>query len=161
MAAKKKKKDKNTGNVAAQNRRARHDYHIAETIEAGLMLLGSEVKSLRNGQASIGEAYATEEHGELWLINAYIPEYSGASAFGHEPRSKRKLLVHRREMGKLQAAVQRKGMTLVPMKIYFNERGIAKILLGLGEGKKHHDKRQSTKERDWSRQKARLMRDKG
>ncbi|MBT6095841.1 MAG: SsrA-binding protein SmpB [Rhodospirillaceae bacterium] len=161
MAGKNKNKGKSSGNVAAQNRRARHDYLIQETIEAGIMLLGSEVKSLRDGKASIGEAYATEEHGELWLINAYIPEYSGASAFGHEPRGKRKLLVHRREMGKLLAAQQRKGMTLVPMKIYFNDRGIAKVLLGLGEGKKHHDKRQSTKERDWDRQKSRLMRDKG
>ena len=161
MAGKNKNKGKATGNVAAQNRRARHDYHILETIEAGLVLSGSEVKSLREGRASIGEAYASEEHGELWLLNAYIPEYKGASTFGHEPRGKRKLLVHRRELNKLQAAVQRKGMTLVPMKIYFNDRGFAKILLGLGEGKKLHDKRQSMKDRDWGRQKARLMREKG
>lgn len=162
MAAKKSKKTKGmTGNVAAQNRRARHDYHIVETLEAGLMLKGSEVKSLREGRASIGEAYATEENGELWLRNAYIPEYPGAANFGHEPRAARKLLVHRRELAKLLAAQQRKGMSLVAMKIYFNDRGIAKILLGLGEGKKHYDKREAVKERDWGRQKARLMIDRG
>lgn len=159
MATAKSKKP--VGNVAAQNRRARHDYHIEETVEAGIVLKGSEVKSLRQGRASIGEAYATEEQGELWLRNAYIPEYAGAASFGHEPRSPRKLLVHRRELAKLLAAQQRKGMTLVAMKIYFNERGIAKVLLGLGEGKKHHDKRETTKQRDWGRQKARLMREKG
>jgi SsrA-binding protein len=158
MAAKKDK----TSNVAAQNRRARHDYAILETVEAGIVLKGSEVKSLREGRASIGEAFATEEGGELWLRNAYIPEYAGTNkVFGHEPRGARKLLVHRREMAKLAAAQQRKGMTLVPLKIYFNNRGIAKVLLGLGEGKKHHDKRQAVKDRDWGRQKARLMREKG
>ena len=154
------KKKNAAGNVAAQNRRARHDYLIHETIEAGIMLRGSEVKSLREGRGSIGEAYAAEEHGELWLRNAFIPEYAGTNkAFTHEPRSPRKLLVHRRELAKLAAAQQRKGMTLVPLKIYFNERGIAKVLLGLGEGKKHHDKREASKERDWGRQKARLLRD--
>jgi len=160
MAAKKDKKS--TGNVAAQNRRARHDYAILETLECGIVLMGSEVKSLREGRASIGESFASEEDGELWLRNAYIPEYAGTNkVFSHEPRGPRKLLVHRREMAKLAAAQQRKGMTLVPLKIYFNDRGIAKVLLGLGEGKKHHDKRQSLKERDWGRQKARLMREKG
>ena len=159
MAAKTKKNT--TRNVSAQNRRARHDYHITETLEAGLALKGSEVKSLREGKASIGEAYATEERGELWLRNAYIPEYFGASAFGHQPRGPRKLLVHRREFHKLLASVQRKGMTLVPLKIYFNDHGIAKVLLGIGEGKQRHDKRQTLKERDWGRQKARLMREKG
>ena len=126
-----------------------------------MILKGSEVKSLREGRASIGEAYATEERGELWLRNAYIPEYFGASAFGHEPRGPRKLLVHRREMHKLLSSVQRKGMTLVPLKIYFNDRGIAKVLLGIGEGNQRHDKRDTLKERDWGRQKARLMREKG
>jgi SsrA-binding protein len=162
MAGKNKgKKDKLSVGVAAQNRRARHDFLITETVEAGLMLRGSEVKSLREGKASIAEAYAAEEGGELWLLNAYIPEYSGASAFGHEPRSKRKLLVHRRELAKLTASTERKGMSLVPLKIYFNDRGIAKVQLGLGEGKKHHDKRQALKDRDWGRQKARLMREQG
>ncbi|MEK9754372.1 MAG: SsrA-binding protein SmpB [Rhodospirillaceae bacterium] len=156
------KSNKNAGNVAAQNRRARHDYLIHETLECGIMLKGSEVKSLREGRASIAEAYAVEEQGELWLRNAFIPEYAGTNkAFTHEPRGARKLLVHRRELAKLAQAQQRKGMTLVPMKIYFNERGIAKVLLGLAEGKKHHDKREATKERDWGRQKARLMRERG
>jgi SsrA-binding protein len=159
MAAKKNKKA--SDGIAAQNRKARHDYHIVETLEAGLMLKGPEVKSLREGRASIGEAYAAEEHGELWLRNAYIPEYSGASTFGHEPRGARKLLVHRRELSKLLNAVSRKGMTLVPLKIYFTDRGIAKVLIGIGEGKRQHDKRQTSKERDWNRQKNRLMRDKG
>ena len=160
MAASKTKKT--VGNVAAQNRRARHDYLIHETLEAGIMLNGSEVKSLREGRGSIGEAYASEEQGELWLRNAYIPEYGSTNkVFGHEPRGARKLLVHRRELAKLAQAQQRKGMTLVPLKIYFNERGIAKVLIGLGEGKKHHDKRDATKERDWNRQKARLLREKG
>jgi SsrA-binding protein len=160
MAASKPKKA--AGNVAAQNRRARHDYLIHETIEAGIVLKGSEVKSLREGRGSIGEAYASEEDGELWLRNAFIPEYAGTNkAFTHEPRGARKLLVHRRELAKLAIAQQRKGMTLVPLKIYFNESGMAKVLLGLGEGKKHHDKREATKQRDWSRQKARLMREQG
>ncbi|MAH83616.1 MAG: SsrA-binding protein [Rhodospirillaceae bacterium TMED8] len=159
MAAK-KQDNKTLGKIAAQNRRARHDYFILETLEAGLMLKGSEVKSLREGRASITEAYATEEKGELWLRNAYIPEYSGASTFSHEPRSARKLLVHHREVTKLNAATQRKGMTLVPLKIYFNPRGIAKLLIGVAEGKKNHDKRHALKERDWGRQKARLMREK-
>ena len=158
MAAKKKKSS--PGNVAAQNRRARHDYFITETLEAGLMLQGSEVKSLREGRASIGEAYAAEQTGQLWLLNAYIPEYSGASTFGHEPRGRRKLLLHRREIQKLANAVQRKGMALIPLKIYFNNRGIAKVLLGLGHGKQQHDKRQAIKNRDWNRQKAQLLRDK-
>ena len=157
--AKKKKKD-SPGNVAAQNRRARYDFFITDTLEAGLILKGSEVKSLREGRASIGEAYAAEQTGELWLLNAYIPDYTGASTFGHEPRARRKLLLHHREIKNLANAVQRKGMTLIPLKIYFNNRGIAKVLLGLGEGKQQHDKRQAIKHRDWSRQKALLLREK-
>ncbi len=161
MAGKNKgKKDKLSVGVAAQNRRARHDFLITETVEAGLMLRGSEVKSLREGKASIAEAYAAEEGGELWLLNAYIPEYSGASAFGHEPRSKRKLLVHRRELAKLTASTERKGMSLVPLKIYFNDRGIAKVT---GPGRGQETPRQTTgpEDRDWGRQKARLMREQG
>lgn len=147
--------------VVAQNRRARHDYFIEDTIEAGIMLLGSEVKSLRGGKASIGESYAADQGGELFLINAYIPEYGGANQFNHEPKRPRKLLVHRREMGKLLGAITRDGMTLVPLDIHFNARGIAKVLLGLAKGKRKGDKRETVKERDWQRDKARLMRARG
>lgn len=147
--------------VVAQNRRARHDYFIEDTIEAGLMLLGSEVKSLRGGKASIGEAFAAEKDGELYLINAYIPEYGGANRFNHEPKRPRKLLVHRRELHKLMGAITRDGMTLVPLDIHFNARGIAKVLLGLAKGKRKSDKRETVKERDWQRDKARLMRERG
>ena len=155
MAANKKKSS--PSNLAAQNRRARYDYSILETVEAGVILKGSEVKSLREGRASIGESYAAEEHGELWLLNAYIPEYSGASSFGHEPRGRRKLLLHRHEIKKLANSVQRRGMALVPLKLYFNARGMVKVLLGLGEGKQSHDKRQTIKNRDWNRQKTQLQ----
>ncbi len=147
--------------VVAQNRRARHDYFIEDTIEAGIMLLGSEVKSLRGGKASIGESYAADQGGELFLVNAYIPEYGGANQFNHEPKRPRKLLVHRREMGKLLGAITRDGMTLVPLDIHFNPRGIAKVLLGLAKGKRKGDKRETVKERDWQRDKARLMRSRG
>ena len=147
--------------VVAQNRRARHDYFIEDTIEAGIMLLGSEVKSLRGGKASIGESYAADQGGELFLVNAYIPEYGGANQFNHEPKRPRKLLVHRREMGKLLGAITRDGMTLVPRDIHFNPRGIAKVLLGLAKGKRKGDKRETVKERDWQRDKARLMRSRG
>ena len=147
--------------VVAQNRRARHDYFIEDTLEAGIILLGSEVKSLREGKASIGEAFATEQGGELFLINAYIPEYSGANRFNHEPKRPRKLLVHRREMGKLLGAVGREGMTLVPLDIHFTPRGIAKVLIGVAKGKRKGDKRETVKERDWQRDKARLMRSRG
>ena len=147
--------------VVAQNRRARHDYFIEDTLEAGIMLLGSEVKSLRGGKASIGESYAADQGGELFLVNAYIPEYGGANQFNHEPKRPRKLLVHRREMGKLLGAITRDGMTLVPLDIHFNPRGIAKVLLGLAKGKRKGDKRETVKERDWQRDKARLMRSRG
>ena len=143
---------------AAQNRRARHDYLIEDTLEAGLVLQGSEVKVLRQGQASISEAYANETAGELFLVNANIPEYSAARHFSHEPRRPRKLLLHRREMARLLSAIRREGVTIVPLSIYFNERGRAKVELGLAHGKKKADKREAEKNRDWQRDKARIMR---
>jgi len=146
---------------AAQNRRARHDYLIEDTVEAGLVLQGSEVKVLRTGQASIAEAYAGESGGELFLVNANIPEYSAAKHFSHQPRRPRKLLLHRKEMNKLLGAIKREGVTIVPLSIYFNERGRAKVELGLAHGKKKADRRQAEKNRDWQRDKARIMRDRG
>ncbi|UCH73147.1 MAG: SsrA-binding protein SmpB [Rhodospirillales bacterium] len=147
--------------AAAENRRARRDYTIEETLEAGLVLQGSEVKSLRAGQASLSEAWAGPEDGAIWLFNCHISPYEQAGQANHEPRRPRKLLVRKREQQRLLDAAGREGYTLVPLKIYFNDRGIAKLLLGLGKGKKRHDKRQSEKDRDWKRQKARLMREKG
>jgi SsrA-binding protein len=146
---------------AAQNRRARHDYLIEDTVEAGLVLQGSEVKVLRSGQASIAEAYAGAEGGELFLVNANIPEYQAASSFSHEARRPRKLLLHRKEMNKLLGAIRREGVTIVPLSIYFNERGRAKVELGLAHGKRKADRRQAEKDRDWQRDKARLMRSRG
>lgn len=147
--------------IIADNRKARYNYEIVETVEAGLQLSGSEVKSLREGKASLGEAYAGEEGGELFLINSYIAEYEQAGRFNHEPKRKRKLLLHRREIARLAAAVQRDGMTLVPLRLYFNDRGLAKLELALARGKKMHDKRQVEKERSWNREKLRLLREKG
>ncbi len=147
--------------VAAQNRKARHEYFIEDTLEAGLMLTGSEVKSLRAGKGNINEAYASVKGGEIWLVNAHISEYGQARDGGHEPRRPRKLLLKRREIAKLAGAVQREGMTLVPLKIYFNKRGIAKAELGLAKGRRKHDKREREKELDWQRQKARLVREMG
>ncbi len=147
--------------VVAENRKARRNYEIEETFEAGLILSGTEVKSLRSGKANIAESYASDEKGELFLINAYIPEYAEASRFNHAPRRARKLLLHRKEIHKLMIAIQREGMTLVPLRLYFNHRGIAKLELALGKGRKLHDKRQAERKRDWDRQKARLMREKG
>ena len=147
--------------AVAENRKARRNYDIEDTFEAGMELLGSEVKSLRTGKANIAEAYATDEAGELYLINAYIPEYTQASRDNHAPRRRRKLLLHKREIHRLVGAIQREGMTIVPLKLYFNERGKAKLLIGLGRGRKLHDKRQVEKKRDWDRQKSRLMREKG
>ena len=158
MASKKKKTA--PANIAAQNRRARHDFAIEENFEAGIMLSGSEVKSLRAGRATITEAYASEENGELFLLNAYIPEYDAASHFSHEPKRPRKLLLHRREISKLDIAVNRKGMSLVPLSIYFNDRGIAKVDLALARGKQKADKRADVKDRDWKRQQSRLLHDK-
>jgi SsrA-binding protein len=143
---------------AAQNRRARHDYLIEEKVEAGLVLRGTEVKVLRQGGASIAEAYADEQGGELFLVNANIPEYKSATHFGHEPRRPRKLLLHRKQMNRLLGAIRREGMTLVPLSIYFNERGRAKIELGLARGKRKADKRQAEKDRDWQKSRARLLR---
>jgi len=147
--------------MVSQNRKARHNYKIEDTVEAGLVLTGTEVKSLRLGRGNIQESYAVPEDGGLYLINAYIPEYEGAKHFGHAPRRKRKLLLHQREIANLSAEVARKGMTLVPLSLYFNERGIAKLKLGLARGKNQGDRRETVKERDWNRQKARLLRDKG
>ncbi|MEQ9813901.1 MAG: SsrA-binding protein SmpB [Azospirillaceae bacterium] len=149
------------GTTVAQNRRARFDYFIDEVVEAGIMLVGSEVKSLRAGRASLNEAYAGPMQGELYLFNAHIPEYTPANRFNHEPKRPRKLLIHRREMNQLMGAVQRKGVTLVPLSIYFNKRGLAKVSIGVARGKKTVDKRETIKERDWNRQKQRLMRDLG
>ena len=147
-----------TGPVA-QNRRARFDYEIEDTYEAGLVLSGPEVKSLRLGRGNIQESYAAVESGEIWLINSYIPEYEGASHFGHSPRRKRKLLLHKKEMARLEIATSQKGVTLVPMNLYFNKRGIAKLQLGVGKGKKGYDKRENEKKRDWQRDKARILRE--
>lgn len=147
--------------LIAENRKARHEYFITDSWEAGIMLLGSEVKSLRVGQTNIAESYASFEDGGLWLINSYIAEYKGASLFQHEPRRKRKLLLHQSEMNKLKLAIERKGMTIVPLEMYFNAKGVAKLKIGLAEGKKLHDKREDAAKRDWNRQKARLMREKG
>ena len=155
-----KKKD-DTRKVVADNRKARYSYAIESTLEAGLMLMGSEVKSLRTGKATIAESYAHAKDGEIFLVNAYIPEYLMANRFNHEPRRARKVLVHKREAAKLAAAIQREGMTLIPLRVYFNPKGIAKIELGIAKGKKIHDKRETEKKRDWARDKARLMRDKG
>jgi SsrA-binding protein len=147
--------------VVADNRKARFSYAIDGTIEAGIMLMGSEVKALRTGKATIAESYAQAKDGEIWLVNAYIPEYTMANRFNHEPKRMRKLLVRKTEARKLSAAVQREGMTLIPLRVYFNPKGIAKIELGIAKGKKLHDKRETEKKRDWARDKARLMRAKG
>jgi SsrA-binding protein len=148
--------------LVAENRKARYEFFITDSVEAGLQLTGTEVKSLRRGQANIAESYASTEGGGLYLINAYIPEYQGAGRFfQHEPRRKRRLLLHKKELHKLAIAVERQGMTLIPLELYFNARGIAKLKLALAEGKKLHDKRETAKKRDWNREKARLMRDKG
>ena len=157
----KKKKGDDERKIVADNRKARYAYAIESTLEAGLMLMGSEVKSLRTGKATIGESYAYAKDGEIFLVNAYIPEYSMASRFNHEPRRSRKVLVHKSEVRRLSAAIQREGMTLIPLRLYFNPKGIAKIELGLAKGKKLHDKRDSEKARDWARDKARLLRAKG
>ena len=148
--------------VVAENRQARHEFFLTDTMEAGLQLTGTEVKSLRRGQANIAESYASAEDGGLWLINSYIPEYQGAGRFfQHEPRRKRRLLLHAKEIHKLAIAVDRQGMTIVPLELYFNERGRAKLKIALAQGKKLHDKRETAKKRDWNREKARIMREKG
>ena len=159
--AKPKPKEFDKQKVVAENRRARFDYHIEEKYEAGIALQGTEVKALRAGEASIAESYAEVKDGEVWLINSNIPEYSHGNRLNHEPRRPRKLLLNAREIGKLFGAVERKGMTLVPLSIYFNSQGRAKVELALAKGKQAHDKRQTIKERDWKRDKARLMRERG
>lgn len=161
MSGGRRKAGKDSGRkVVAENRKARRNYEIEETFEAGIALQGSEVKSLRGGKANIAEAYASEDGGELYLLNANIPTYKQAGRFNHEPRRQRKLLLHQREIDKLIGAVQREGMTIVPLKLYFNDRGIAKLEVAIARGKKLHDKRETEKKRDWQRQKARVMREK-
>lgn len=147
--------------VIAENRRARYDYAIDDDIECGLMLMGSEVKSLREGQANIAESYAAVEDGELWLVNSYIAPYEPARQWGHEDRRRRKLLVSKKEMSDLWNATQRKGMTLVPLVMYFNHKGLAKLKIGIAKGKKAADKRETSAKRDWQRQKARLLKEHG
>lgn len=144
--------------LVAENRQARRNYAIEDTLEAGIMLLGSEVKSLREGKANIAEAYASLDNGELWLINCDIPIYTQANRFNHEPKRHRKLLVKSRERAKLSQAIERQGRTIVPLKLYFNDSGIAKMLIGVATGRKAPDKRDVEKKRDWDRQKARIMR---
>jgi SsrA-binding protein len=147
--------------TVAENRRARYDYFIDTTYEAGLALTGTEVKALRGGEGSIAESYAEVTNGEIWLVNANIPEFSHGNRFNHEPKRPRKLLLHEREINKLHGAVARDGMTLVPLSIYFNSRGRAKVELALAKGKKAHDKRETIKQRDWKREAGRIMRDRG
>lgn len=156
----KKKSDPNS-KLIAENRRARYDYAIEDTLECGIVLEGSEVKALRQGGGNIAESYASVEDGELWLINSYIPAYEQARAFGHEERRRRKLLVSRKELARLWNASRREGMTLVPLRLYFNERGLVKLLLGIAKGRKKADKREVERKRDWQKQKARLLRDHG
>lgn len=155
-----KKADPNN-KLVAENRRARHEYEIQDTVEAGLLLMGSEVKALRLGKANIAESYASAEKNDIYLINANIPEYKNANRENHAPTRARKLLLHRKEISRLQGVVQREGMTLIPLKLYFNNRGMAKLLVGLAKGRKLHDKRAVQKDRDWKRDKARLLRDRG
>jgi SsrA-binding protein len=153
--------DANAFKVVAENRKARFNYEVIETFEAGLVLTGTEVKSLRSGKAMIAESYASPQGEEIYLINAHIPEYLEANRFNHQPRRPRKLLLQRKQINKMMGAVNREGLTLVPLKIYFNKRGRAKLELALAKGKKLHDKRETEKARDWNREKGRLLRAKG
>jgi SsrA-binding protein len=155
-----KEKNPNSKTVA-ENRKARHAYEVLDTYEAGIALTGTEVKSLREGHANIQESYASVEGGEIWLINSHLPEYLQGNRFNHEPRRRRKLLLNKKEMAKLSQAVDREGMTMVPLKIYFNDRGRAKLLLAVAKGKKLHDKRESEKKRDWARENGRLLKQNG
>ena len=155
-----RKADPNNKTVA-ENRKARFSYEVLDTVEAGLVLTGTEVKSLRQGHANIQDSYASVEGGEIWLIKSYLPEYLQANRFNQEPRRRRKLLLNKREMAKLSQRIEREGMTLVPLKIYFNDQGRAKLLLAVGRGKKLHDKRETEKQRDWSREKGRLLKERG
>ena len=155
------KKKEDGFKIIADNRKARFNYEIGEVVEAGIALTGTEVKSLRQGKANIAESYADAKGGEIWLVNSNIPEYLQASRFNHAPKRPRKLLLHRRQIDKLAVAVDREGMTIVPLKLFFNDKGRAKIEIALGRGKKLHDKRQTEKKRSWERERGRLMRDKG
>ena len=155
--AKKNTAQRITHSTCAENRKARHNYFIDDNFEVGLVLTGSEVKSLRTGQANIAESFAEIKDGEAWLVNAHIQPFAQGNRYNHEPRRPRKLLLHRKQLNKLQAAVQREGATLVPLRLYFDGR--AKLDLGLARGKKMHDKRQTEKDRDWAKQKARLMKE--
>jgi SsrA-binding protein len=147
--------------IAADNRKARFNYAIGESFEAGIALTGTEIKSLRNGKATIAESYADAKDGEIWLVNSNIPEYLQANRNNHAPKRPRKLLLHKRQINKLVGAVEKEGMTIVPLKIYFNPRGRAKVEIALAKGKKLHDKRDTEKKRDWARERGRVMRDKG
>jgi len=155
--AKKKKSDEN---IAARNRKARHNYFIEDNIEAGIMLRGTEIKSIRNGRSSIEESYASEENGELFLVNAYIPEYQAGGRDQHETRRPRKLLLHKKELVKMINAVNREGATIIPLSLYFNKGGMLKVDLGIAKGKRQYDKRQTEKNRDWKRDQDRIIRDK-
>ncbi len=160
MAAKKKKKEPN--GLIAENRRARYEFSLEDTYEAGIQLTGTEVKSLREGQANIAESYVSPENGEIMLINANIPEYQQAGPFyQHAPRRPRRLLLHKKEIAKIAQAVDRQGMTMVPLRLYFNDRGLVKLQIAVAQGKKLHDKRDTERKRDWNRQKQRIMRDRG
>mgnify|MGYP001476105680 CR=1 FL=1 len=147
--------------IVADNRRARYNYELGDAIEAGIALTGTEVKSLRDGRSNLSDAYAAEYRGEIYLYNAFIPEYRQANRFNHETKRPRKLLLHKRQINRLIGAVDRDGMTIVPLKIYFNDRGRAKCEIALGKGKKLHDKRETEKQRDWNREKSRLLKEKG
>lgn len=154
------KQKRDQSKLVAENRKARFNYFIEETLEAGIMLLGTEVKSLRNGRANITDAHAGDKGGELWLFNLDIPVYEGGNRFNHEPRRPRKLLVHAKQMNKFLGLVRMKGYALVPLKLYFNARGIAKVLLGVGKGKKEYEKRDTIKKRDWQKEQRGLMKNK-
>ncbi|MEP1931085.1 MAG: SsrA-binding protein SmpB [Roseibium sp.] len=147
--------------IISDNRKARFNFEIEDSLEVGIELKGTEVKSLRTGKANIGESYAAEHKGEIWIYNVYIPEYLQANRFNHEPRRPRKLLLHRREIGKLAAAVQKDGKTIVPLKLYFNDKGRAKMEIAVARGKKLHDKRETEKKRDWQREQSRIMKNYG
>jgi SsrA-binding protein len=161
MAVKPAKGDKTVRKIAADNRKARFNYEIGEVFEAGVALTGSEVKSLRAGKATIAESYADARDGEIWLVNSNIPEYRQANRLNHTPKRPRKLLLHKRQINKLIGAVEREGMTLVPLKVFFNDKGRAKVEIALAKGKKLHDKREADKKRTWNRERARVLRDKG
>ena len=147
--------------LVAENRKARYEYFIQEEVEAGLVLTGTEVKSLREGRSTISDAYAGEQNGALWLFNVNIPEYTAGNRFNHEPKRARKLLLHEKQINKLLGQIKIKGLTLIPLKMYFNSRGIAKILLGLGKGKKEYEKRESTKDREWQRAQRQILKNRG